>query len=92
MTRTTLHISINLIKLPLRVYCILFSHNSLIIHSMINQIVFGYFDVFILLCITIKSDMKTVKKIVTNLINENISSNVSSLRCDWRYLEIINLC
>ncbi len=51
----------------------IFFHNSLIIYGIINQIVFGYFDLYSLLFKTIiKSDMKTAKKIISNLINENI--------------------
>ncbi len=38
--------------------------NSLIIHGIIHQIVFEYFDLYFLLFITIKSDMKTAQKIV----------------------------
>ncbi len=42
-------------------------------HYCINhQIVFGYFDLYCLLFITIKGDMNTAQKIVINLINENI--------------------
>ncbi len=46
-------------------------HNSLIIHDIIHQIVFGYFDLYFLLFITIKYDMKTAQKIVNNSIKEN---------------------
>ncbi len=38
-----------------------FFHNSLIIHGIIHQIVFGYFDLYFLLFITIKYDMKTAQ-------------------------------
>ncbi len=51
-----------------------FFHNSLIImiiHGIIHQIVFGYFDLQILPFITIKYDMKTAQKIVNNSIKEN---------------------
>ncbi len=65
----------------LRVYCYLFFHNSLIIHSIIHQMVFGYFDLYVLLFITIKYDMKTAQKIVNNSIKENrLPLKVSSLR------------
>ncbi len=48
-----------------------FFHNSLIIHGNIHQIVFGYFDLYFLLFITIKYDMKTAQKVVNNSIKEN---------------------
>ncbi len=69
-------------KAALRVYCYLFFHNSLIIHGIIHQIVFGYFDLyFFLLFITIKYDMKTAQKIVNNSIKENrLPLKVTSLR------------
>ncbi len=59
-------------------------NNSLIIHyCIIQQILFGYFDLYVLLFITIKLDMKTAQKVVNNLINENIFPlKVSSLRQD----------
>ncbi len=51
-----------------------FFHNLLII-------VFGYFDLYFLLFITIKYDMKTTQKIVNNSIKEKrLSLKVSSLR------------
>ncbi len=40
-------------------------------HSIIHQIVFGYFDLYFLLVITIKYHMKTAQKIVNNSIKEN---------------------
>ncbi len=56
----------------LRVYWYLFvsefAHNNGIIH----QIAFGWFTLYVLLYITIKSDMQNVQKIVNNLIYENI--------------------
>ncbi len=48
-----------------------FFRNSLIIHGIIQQIVFGYIDVYFLLLITIKYDMKTAHKIVNSSIKEN---------------------
>ncbi len=51
------------------------------IHGIIHQIVFGYFDLYFLLFITFKHDMKTAQKIVNNLIKENrLPLKVSSLR------------
>ncbi len=40
-------------------------------HGIIQQIVFGDFDLYFLIFITIKYDMKTAEKIVNNLIIEN---------------------
>ncbi len=61
--------------------CYICFYKSLIIYGIIHQIVIGYFGLYILLFITIKSDMKTVQKIVNNLINTNIFSiEVSSKR------------
>ncbi len=55
--------------------------NSLIIHRIIHQIVFGYFDLYFLLFITIKYYMKTAQKIVNNSIKENrLPLKLSSLR------------
>ncbi len=63
------------------VYCYLFFHNLLIIHGIIHQIMFGYFDLYFLLFITIKYNMKTAQKIVNNSMKENILPlKVSSLR------------
>ncbi len=39
--------------------------------DIIHQIVFGYFDLYFLLFITFKYDMKTAQKIVNNSIKEN---------------------
>ncbi len=51
------------------------------IHGIIHQIVFGYFDLYCLLFITIKYDMKTAQKIVNNSIKENkLLLKVSSIR------------
>ncbi len=59
----------------------LFFHNSIIIHRIIHKIVFGYFDLYFLLFITIKYDMKTAQKIVNNSMKENrLPLKVSSLR------------
>ncbi len=33
---------------------------------------YGYFDFYVVLFKTIKSDLKTAQKIVNNLINENV--------------------
>ncbi len=41
-------------------------------HGIIHKIVFGYFNLYLFLFITIKSQMATAQKIVNNLINENI--------------------
>ncbi len=61
----------------------MFFHNSHIIHSNINQPVFGYFDLYFVPYINIKSDMKTAEKIVNTIINENIFPiKVSLLRQD----------
>ncbi len=50
-------------------------------YGIIDQIVFEYNDLYVLLFIIIKSDMKTLQKIVNNLIDENIFPlEVSSLR------------
>ncbi len=60
--------------------CSQFTHK---IYNIIRQIIFGYFDLYLLLFITTKSDMKTAQKIVNNLINENIFLlKVSLLRQD----------
>ncbi len=68
-------------QVVLRVYCYLFFHNSLIIHGIINQIVFGYFDLYFLLFITIKYDMNTAQKIVNNSIKEHrLPLKLNSLR------------
>ncbi len=70
-----------------------FFHNSLIIHGIIHQIVFGYFDLYFLLFIRIKYDMKTAQNIVNNSIKENrLPLKVSSLRSHRRYLGITHLC
>ncbi len=50
-------------------------------HIIILQIVFEYFVLCFLIFITIKIEMKTAKKVVNNLINENIFQ-VSLLRQD----------
>ncbi len=81
MTKTAFHISIyailSNIKGLLQFY---FFHDSLIIHDIIHQIVFGYFDLYFLLFITIKY-MKTAQKIVNNSIKENrLPLKISSLR------------
>ncbi len=56
-------------------------HKSLIINGIIRQTVFGYFDLYFVLNIIIKSDMETKQKIAKNLTNENIFPlKVSSLR------------
>ncbi len=47
--------------------------------ELFNQIVLGYFDLYFLLFITIKYDMKTAKKIVNNLIENRLPLKVSSL-------------
>ncbi len=58
-----------------------FFHNSLIIHGIIHQIVFVYFDLYCLLFITIKYDMKNAQTRVNNSIKENrLPLKVSSLR------------
>ncbi len=58
-------------------------HNSLIVHHIIHKVVFKYFDLYVLLDITIKSYKKTAQEIVSNLINKNIFPlKVSSLRQD----------
>ncbi len=49
----------------------MFFHNLLIIHGIMHQMMFGYFDLYFLLFITIKYDMKTAQKIVKNSIKEN---------------------
>ncbi len=41
-------------------------------HGIIQQIVFGYFELYILLFQTIKSDILTAQKIVNYSIYENI--------------------
>ncbi len=51
------------------------------IHGIIQQIVFGYFDLYFLLFITIKYDVKTAEKIINNSIKENrLPLKVSLLR------------
>ncbi len=46
-------------------------------------LLFGYFDLYFLLFITVNGDMKTVQKIVNNLRNENIFPlNIHSLKQD----------
>ncbi len=46
-----------------------------------HQIVFEYFDLYFLLFITIKYDMKTAQKIINNSIKENrLPLKVNSLR------------
>ncbi len=58
-----------------------FFHNSLILHGIIHQIVFGYFYFYFLLFITITFDMKTAHKIVNNSTKENrLPLKVTSLR------------
>ncbi len=80
MTKTAFHISLCHIKQHLGFNAICFFHYSLIIHGIIHQIAFGYFDIYFLLFITIKYDMKTAQKIVNNSIKENILPlKVSSL-------------
>ncbi len=55
-------------------------HNSLIIHGISHQIVFGYFALYFLLFITITYDMNTAQKIVNNSMKENrLALKVSSL-------------
>ncbi len=49
----------------------MFFHNSLIVYAINYQIVFGCFELYLLIFINIKSDMKTAQKIVNNLINKN---------------------
>ncbi len=52
----------------------------------------GYVDVYFVLYITIKSDMKTAQKVVNNLMNENIFPlKVISIRQGGWYLGITNL-
>ncbi len=70
-----------------------FTHNSLTIQVIICQKVFRYFDFYILLFITIQSDMKTAQTNVNNLINTNIFPlKVSRIRqCGW-YLGITKVC
>ncbi len=81
VTKTALCISLCHIKQHLRVYYYLSFHSSLITRGIIHQIVFGYFDLYVLLFITIKYDMKTAQKIVRYSIKENrLPSKVSSLR------------
>ncbi len=81
MTKTAFHISLCHIKQHKGFIAICFFHNSLIINGIIHQIVFGYFDLYFLLFITIIYDMKTEQKIVNNSIKENrLSLNVNSLR------------
>ncbi len=64
-----------------------------IIHGIISQIVFWYFDIYLLYIITITNDMKTAQKIVNNFINENIVAfKIRSLRQDVWYLGKTNLC
>ncbi len=63
------------------IYIFVFFHNSLIIHRIIHQIEFKYFDFDLLLFIIIKYDMKTAMKIVNYSIKENrLPLKVSSLR------------
>ncbi len=50
----------------------MFVHDLLIILNIIIHILFGYFDVYVIQCITIKGDMNTAQTIVIDLINENI--------------------
>ncbi len=72
MIKTAFHINLNTIKHNEGFTGICFFHNSLITHSIINQIVFRYQDVYFLFFISIISDNKTAHKIVYNLINEHI--------------------
>ncbi len=46
--------------------------HKIIIHDIIYQIMYGYFDVYFVLFKDITSEMKTYQKIIINLINENI--------------------
>ncbi len=73
VTKTDLQINLNLLNI-IRVYWYLnlkkrallvfvFIHNSLIIHDIIQQVVFSYFNLYILPFITIKSDMETAQKV-----------------------------
>ncbi len=60
---------------------VFFIIHSYILHSIIQQKVFGYFDLYFLLFIIIKYDIKTVPKIVNNSIKENrLPLKVSSLK------------
>ncbi len=69
--------------MSLKVYWYLLSYNSLIIMTFIHQIVFGCFDLYVLLSKTIKSDMKPAQKIINNLMNKNrFHLKISSLRQD----------
>ncbi len=54
---------------------------------------FGYFDLYFLLFITIRNDMKTAQKIVNNSMKENrLPLKASSLRYYRRYVGITHLC
>ncbi len=85
VTKTAFQIRLNHIKASLRVYRYIyifffssqFSHNN----DFIQQLVFGDFNLYVLLFITIKRDMKTAEKIINNVINENIFLlKISSLK------------
>ncbi len=53
----------------LLVFCF---YNSLIIHGSIHQIVFGYFALYLLLFIAIKSDISTAQNVANNLLKINL--------------------
>ncbi len=93
VTKTAFHISLAILSSITGLLLFVFFHNSLIIHSFIHQIVFGYFDLYFLLFINIKYDMKTEQKIINNSIKENrLPLKVSSLRKRRQYLGITHLC
>ncbi len=80
MTKTAFHISLCHIKQHQGFIAICFFHNLLIIHVIIHQMMFGYFDLYFLLFITIKYDMKPAQKIAKYSIKENrLPLKVSSL-------------
>ncbi len=81
VTKTAFRISLCHVKQHYGFIAICFFHNSLILHSIIQQKVFGCLDLYFLLFIIIKYDIKTVPKIVNNSIKENrLPLKVSSLK------------
>ncbi len=77
VTKIAFHISLCHIKQHWEFIAICFFHNSLIIHGIIHQIVFEYFDLYFWLFITIDYDMKTVNN---SIKEKRLPLKFSSLR------------
>ncbi len=69
MTQISFQIDLNPIKDDKGLIVFFSFHNSLMINATIHQILFGYFDLSILLFLTINSGMKTTQTGVNNLTN-----------------------